>query len=238
MATILNNHYAKISTDTLYTAPPKKTNVTSQEEHFTECEVFKHLDSLRATATGLDQLPAWFLRLGASVSAKHLARLFNRSVSDSVVPEQYVKQVYIRPIQKIPTPSRSADYIPISITPVLIFRDYRTIVSFETIGKASRKTLFLPRPPESSTNVVFCGPVLLSVLVVQGAVHKVCHAPRGRGSEKVWQFVTGEGVKIMWRHTFNFFTIHNFMFYIIYFIMHNTNLSCNYHLRSCKKLNF
>ena len=30
-----------------------------------------------------------------------------------------------------------------------------------------------------------------------------------RGSEKVWQFVTG-GVKIMWRHTVSFFTIHNF----------------------------
>ena len=52
-----------------------------------------------------------------------------------------------------------------------------------------------------------------------GAVHKVCHAPRGEGSEKVWQFVTGEGegVKIMWRHTFNFFTIHNFMLYFIFY---------------------
>ena len=59
----------------------------------------------------------------------------------------------------------------------------------------------------------------------------------GNGSEKVWQFVTGGGgVKIMWSHTFNFFTIHNFMFYFIFFT-HNTNLSCNYHLRSCKKLN-
>ena len=117
-ATILNNHYAKISTDTLYTAPPTKTSVTSQEEHFTEYEVFKHLDSLRATATGLDQLPAWFLRLGAPVFAKHLNRLFNRSVSDSIVPEQW-KQAYIRPIQKTPTPSGPADYRPISITPVL-----------------------------------------------------------------------------------------------------------------------
>ena len=35
-----------------------------------------------------------------------------------------------------------------------------------------------------------------------GAVHKVRHARGGRGSEKVWQFVTGRwGVKGMWRHT-------------------------------------
>ena len=52
-----------------------------------------------------------------------------------------------------------------------------------------------------------------------GAVHKVCHAPGGRGSEKGWQFVTGGGggVKIMWRHTFSFFTIHNLMVYLIFY---------------------
>jgi len=31
----------------------------------------------------------------------------------------------------------------------------------------------------------------------RGAVHKVRHARGGRGSEKVWQFVTGEGVESM-----------------------------------------
>ena len=60
-------------------------------------------------------------------------------------------------------------------------------------------------------------PELIPVFTI-GAVHKVCHVPRGKGSEKEWQFVTGGGVKIMCRHTFNFFTIHNFMFY---FIFHN-----------------
>ena len=92
--------------------------MTPHKEHFTEYDVFRHLDSLIATATGLDQLPAWYLRLGAPVFAKHLARLFNRSVSDSIVPEQW-KQAYIRPIQKISTPTGPADYRPISITPVL-----------------------------------------------------------------------------------------------------------------------
>ena len=70
-----------------------------------------------------------------------------------------------------------------------------------------------------------------------GAVHKVCHAPEGGGGLKkcdsLWQ---GEGVKIMWRHTFQF-SQSTILRFILYFIMHNTNLSCNYHLRSCKKLN-
>ena len=56
-----------------------------------------------------------------------------------------------------------------------------------------------------------------------GSVHEVCHAPRakGRGSEKVWQFVTGEGVNTMWRHTVSFLTIHNLMFYWIFYHTYN-----------------
>ena len=57
-----------------------------------------------------------------------------------------------------------------------------------------------------------------SILVRHGAVHKVCHAPRGEG---VWESVTvcdrGRGVKIMWRHTVSFFTIYNLMFYLIFY---------------------
>ena len=74
-----------------------------------------------------------------------------------------------------------------------------------------------------------------------GAVHKVCHAPEGgRGSEKVWQFVTGgRGVKIKRSCdvTLSIFSQFTILRFILYFIMHNTNLSCNYHLRSFKKLN-
>ena len=32
------------------------------------------------------------------------------------------------------------------------------------------------------------------------------------------------------------FHIHNFMFYFYVLIIHNTNLSCKYHLRSCKNI--
>jgi len=48
----------------------------------------------------------------------------------------------------------------------------------------------------------------VSVAAVSGAVHKVHHARGGRESEQVWQFVTGVGVKSMWRHAYKFFIVH------------------------------
>ena len=53
--------------------------------------------------------------------------------------------------------------------------------------------------------------------VLYGAVHKVCHAPGGRGSEKVWQFVTGEGGKDHVTSHFQFF--HNSLFYVLFHIL-------------------
>lgn len=84
----------------------------------TEWQVFNILDKLSSTATGLDQLPAWFLRLGAPVFYKPLTYLFNMSLSTSTVPHQW-KLAAIQPVPKVPTASQHADFRPISITPVL-----------------------------------------------------------------------------------------------------------------------
>jgi hypothetical protein len=54
----------------------------------TEWQVFRMLDTLKPTATGLDGIPAWFLRLGAPLFAAPLAELFNQSLASSVVPNQ------------------------------------------------------------------------------------------------------------------------------------------------------
>jgi len=80
--------------------------------------VFKALDTLRPTATGLDELPAWFLRLGAPVFCEPLARLFNLSIATSIVPKQW-KTAYICPVPKVSIPVCHADFRPISITPIL-----------------------------------------------------------------------------------------------------------------------
>jgi hypothetical protein len=120
-ATALNTHYAGISVDNSYSVPPRKSSApisAGDENQFTEEQVFHLLDHLHSTATGLDNLPAWFLRLGAPVFAKPIARLFNQSICSSFVPIQW-KRAYIRPVAKVQDPVVPADFRPISITAVL-----------------------------------------------------------------------------------------------------------------------
>ena len=80
------------------------------------------LDCLRHTATGLDALPAWFLKLGAPAFYKPIARFYSLSTASSTVPQQ-CKTASIKPIPKVipkvTTPKQLADYRPISVTPVL-----------------------------------------------------------------------------------------------------------------------
>ena len=63
-----------------------------------ELSIFKALDTLRPTATGLDRNPPpWFLRLGADVFCKPLAAyLFNQSIASSFVPPQWIRYDTIR----------------------------------------------------------------------------------------------------------------------------------------------
>ena len=124
----LNDHYAAISTDHNYTAPSRKhlSNLI-EPEYVSEWDVFRILDHLHHTATGLDGLPAWFLRLSAPVFYKPIARLFNLSLATSTVPQQW-KQASIRPIPKVFPPKQHVDFRPISITPVLTRVMERTVV--------------------------------------------------------------------------------------------------------------
>ena len=119
-ADILNHHYAAISSDTNYTAPSVKQTVTRWRwcDRIGEYRMFRILDKLRPTATGLDDIPAWFLKIGAPFFAAPLADMFKLSLSSSVVPKQW-KAASILPIPKITSPHIPADYRPISITPVL-----------------------------------------------------------------------------------------------------------------------
>ena len=89
--------------------------------------MFEILDKLRNTATGMDLLPAWFLRLGAPVFCGPLARLFNKSIAYSTVPKQW-KLASITPVPKTATTQEHADVRPISITPVLSRTFERVIV--------------------------------------------------------------------------------------------------------------
>jgi len=87
------------------------------------------LDRLRPTATGLDGIPAWFVRLGAPIFATPIAQLFNQSITDGigVVPREW-KMAIITPVPKVSKPSQPCDFRPISITSVLSRTFKRNIV--------------------------------------------------------------------------------------------------------------
>jgi len=71
----LNKHYADISTDCDYRAPRTKHTAIGLISSITEMDTFRILDTLRPSATGLDGIPAWFLRIGAPVFAAPLAQM-------------------------------------------------------------------------------------------------------------------------------------------------------------------
>ena len=70
------------------------------------------------TAEGLDNLPAWFLRVAAPVFSKVITHIFNLSVNMSYVPLQW-KTAVISPIPKIPNPTSPSDFRPISVVPII-----------------------------------------------------------------------------------------------------------------------
>jgi len=80
--------------------------------------VFKTLDTLCPTATGLDNIPSWFLRIGEPVFAATLADILNLSLTSSLVPTQW-NSASILPVPKVAAPLTPSDFRPISITSVI-----------------------------------------------------------------------------------------------------------------------
>ena len=119
-AVALNTQFAAVATDSFYTAPSMKQSTCTDPNvaFFSEYTVFKMLDNLPITATGPDQLPAWYLKLAAPLVCSQLTHLLNESIRDSVVPAQW-KTARITPIPKVPAPTSTSDFRPISITSVL-----------------------------------------------------------------------------------------------------------------------
>ena len=123
----LNAHYASMSTDNSYETTVTKRPEPRYFQTFSEYEVFNQLDNLGATASGLDSLPQWFLRIAAPVFSSPIAFLFNLSLTWSIVPRQW-KSSRITPVPKVSRPNVCSDYRPISITPILSRIMEKTIV--------------------------------------------------------------------------------------------------------------
>ena len=116
---MLNNHYARISTDPPLHQSPCSSSLPSQARTFvTEEQVFHILDQGCPTTAGYDELPAWFLRLAAPCISLPVAHLFNKSLNASYVPDSW-KISIIHPIPKTVPPLSCSDFRPISITPIL-----------------------------------------------------------------------------------------------------------------------
>ena len=128
----LNDHYSQISTDSNYIPPALKQTVSiPNNDSVTGWRVFKVLDTLRSTASGLDGLPTWFLRVGAPIFCSPETHLFNLSLSTSTVPRLW-KQAWIRPV---PTScSHSAFRLSANI-------NYS--ISYQNLGKNGYKRLHL-----------------------------------------------------------------------------------------------
>ena len=96
-----NDYYASISSDPLYEQPESKQTVRiTNTSPLNTWQVFNTLDKLRPTATGLDKLPAWYLRVGAPFFAEPLTKLFNQALEASFIPQQW-HTACIVPIPKI-----------------------------------------------------------------------------------------------------------------------------------------
>jgi len=76
------------------------------------------LDSLQRTSPGPDNLPFWFLRVLAPFLAKPLSQIYNLSINQSFIPEQW-KCSTITPVAKVARPTVCAEYRPISVTPIM-----------------------------------------------------------------------------------------------------------------------
>ena len=80
--------------------------------------MFHILNRLRPTATGLDDIPAWFLQLSAPIFVAPIAQVINQSVTARVVSNQQKKAI-ITPVPKVSKPMQPNDFRPTSITPVV-----------------------------------------------------------------------------------------------------------------------
>jgi len=128
-AAVLNSHYAAISTDASYRPPLTKSNLLVDDDRpVDEIKIFHMLERLKVTATGLDGIPAWFLKLSAPILALPLSTFINLSITSCTVPQQW-KSAIIHPIPKIAHPQKAVDYRPISITSILSRLTERVIVS-------------------------------------------------------------------------------------------------------------
>ena len=93
----INNHFQKIKTDCNY-KPPDLCGIPEGPSLSTNM-VRQFLDNLRKTTVGPDDIPYWFWRNFLSDLALVVTIIFNRSLTEGIVPDMW-KKANILPVPK------------------------------------------------------------------------------------------------------------------------------------------
>src|SRR6218665_578408 len=151
------NAPSRPTTDPQYSFPRLKSTTLQNESLVNEQQVFYILDHLRPTAQGLDNIPAWFLRLQAPVISAWVAQLFNLSINTYWIPPNW-KTFIFSPVPKIAAPLAPSDYRPIAVVPILsrileriVVQRYIYPAMEDPLMAAQIKDQFAFRPTGSTT---------------------------------------------------------------------------------------
>ena len=137
VADCFNEFYTNVAGNLVKNLPPSKGLLNTDSDNFknyykekgveskvftlspvTSEFVYKELCKLNPSkSTGLDGIPARFLRDGAIVIKDHLAHIFNLSISSSSVPKDF-KTARVKPLFKKNERSEVGNYRPVSILSV------------------------------------------------------------------------------------------------------------------------
>jgi len=108
-----------VSTDAAYVPPLERASCLApfDPDWPSYASTYRLLTASKTNAVGADGVPPWFARLLAPFIAEPLSLLYALSIHYSFVPSQW-KSAIITPVPKIPSPSKPADYRPISVLPL------------------------------------------------------------------------------------------------------------------------
>ena len=158
---MLDKH-ASVSTDSHYVSPIHKLTVSKFCDFVSKEQVFRLLDVGRPSASGMDGLSHWYLRVAAPFISAPLAHLFNLSLSFSYVPPQWRVGV-ITPVPKVHAPSSCFDFRPITVTPILSRILEKVVVRsflYPVLIHKDTQHLFMDqfafRPTGSTTAAIIC----------------------------------------------------------------------------------
>ena len=115
----LNNYFAELCTDDVYTAPtPLEIGEEVEIPTVSERVVWNTLQRIKKTATGPDAIPYTFWKDHAELVTPVVTWVWNLSLKTHTWPRSW-KRSNINPLPKFEVPKEKSDYRGINVTPVI-----------------------------------------------------------------------------------------------------------------------